>query len=84
MTSYVYAGNVVTVTDPAGHAKAFTMDAFGNLSSVVEDPLVSNLTTNYTYDVLSHLTGVSMVRGGVTQTRTFTYTSGTTVGALLY
>ena len=38
-TTYVYQGNTVTVTDPAGKWKTFTMDAFGNLVTVVEpDP----------------------------------------------
>ena len=32
-----------------------------------------DLWTYYTYDVLNHLTGVSMTRGSVTQTRTFNY-----------
>jgi RHS repeat-associated protein len=84
-TSYVYQGNQVTVTDPAGKWKTFTMDAFGNLVSVVEyDPtLPGNVTTNYTYDVLNHLTTVSMPRGTTTQTRTFNYTTGTTVGGFL-
>ena len=35
-TTYVYQGNTVTVTDPAGKWKTFTMDAFGNLTKVVE------------------------------------------------
>ena len=59
------------------------MDAFGNLTTVVE-PDASQTSTNnqatttYTYDVLNHLIGVSMPRrmpGGnvVTQTRTFNY-----------
>lgn len=33
-TAYEYKGN--TVTDPAGHYKTFTMDAFGNLIKVLE------------------------------------------------
>jgi RHS repeat-associated protein len=83
-TTYVYQGNTVTVTDPAGKWKKFTMDAFGNLTSVVEpDPALGNVTTTYTYDVMNHLTTVSMPRGSNTQTRTFTYNSGTTVGGFL-
>jgi RHS repeat-associated protein len=39
--------------------------------------------TNYTYDMLGHLTQVSMPRGATTQTRTFNYTSGNSVGAHL-
>jgi RHS repeat-associated protein len=83
-TTYVYQGNTVTVTDPAGKWKKFTMDAFGNLTSVQEpDPALGTVTTNYTYDILNHLTQVSMPRGGATQTRTFNYASGGTVGAFL-
>ena len=60
------------------------MDAFGNLTSVVElDPSIGNVTTNYTYDVLNHLTAVSMPRGATTQTRTFNYTSSNVVGGFL-
>jgi RHS repeat-associated protein len=36
--------------------------------------------TTYTYDMLNHLTSVSMPRGSNNQPRTFNYTSGTTVG----
>jgi RHS repeat-associated protein len=88
-TTYVYAGNTVKVTDPAGKWKTFTMDAMGNLTSVLEtDPTFGQVTTSYTYDILNHLTGVSMPRGltlqtTTTQTRSFNYTSGNTVGAHL-
>jgi hypothetical protein len=79
---YSYAGNSVTVNDPAYKNKTFTRDAFGNLTQVQEpDPALGTVTTTYTYDMLNHLTGVSMPRGSTnTQTRTFNYTSGTTVG----
>ncbi len=80
-TTYSYSGNSVTVTDPAGKTKTFTRDAFGNLTQVKEpDPALGTVTTTYTYDILNHLTGVSMPRGSNTQTRTFNYTSGATVG----
>jgi len=83
-TTYTYNGNTVQVTDPAGHYKIFTMDAFGNLIQVSEtDPSLGGVTTTYTYDMLNHLTGVSMPRGSTTQTRSFKYTNGTTVGAVL-
>jgi RHS repeat-associated protein len=84
-TSYSYAGNTVTVTDPAAKTKTFTKDAFGNLTQVQEpDPALGTVSTTYTYDILNHLTSVSMPRGSNTQTRTFNYTSGTTVGINLY
>jgi len=35
-TTYLYKGNTVKVTDPAGKWKIFTMDAFGNLTQVDE------------------------------------------------
>ena len=85
-TTYAYQGNTVTVTDPAGKTKTFTMDAFGNLTKVVEtDPTLGQVSTNYTYDILNHLITVSMPRGSNTQTRTFNYIpSGTSsVGAYL-
>ena len=83
-TTYQYQGNNVTVTDPAGKAKSFTMDALGNLVTVWEnDPSLGVVGTAYAYDVLNHLTVVSMQRGTTTQTRMFNYTTGHTVGAFL-
>jgi RHS repeat-associated protein len=86
-TTYVYQGNTVTVTDPAGKWKKFTMDAFGNLTSVLEpDPTYTTVTTNYSYDVMNHLTQVSMPRGGGSpQVRSFnyTYSNGVTVPYML-
>jgi len=107
VTHYAYAGNSVSVTDPAGKWKQYYMDSLGNVSIVVEpnpdanptsppawaySPSLSNATyhvTNYGYDVLNHLTQVTMPRHNAssqvttTQTRTFNYTTGTNVGALL-
>jgi YD repeat-containing protein len=84
-TKYAYKGNQVTVTDPAGNTKIYTMDSFGNLLTVQEtDPQLGSVTTSYTYDVMNHLIGVSMPRGTATQTRTFNYNvSGTVVTAFL-
>jgi YD repeat-containing protein len=79
-TSYVYQGNVATVTDPAGKWKTTTTDVQGNTKQVYEpDPSgqASGLYTYYTYDTMEHLTQVSMPRGSVTQTRTFTYSPST-------
>ena len=79
ITTYAYAGNTVTVTDPAGKWKKFTRDAFGQLTQVTEpDPGGgADVETLYTYDVVGHLTKVQMTRtvGGaaVTQTRTWIY-----------
>jgi YD repeat-containing protein len=84
ITHYSYAGNTVTVNDPASKTKTFTIDALGNLTQVQEpDPTLGTVSTNYTYDILNHLIQVSMPRGSNTQTRTFNYNTGTTVGTNL-
>lgn len=80
-TNYSYAGNVVTITDPAGKWKQYTTDAYGQLIQVLEpSPNPSsepNHVTTYTFDVLGHLIQAQMPRtinGQVTtQTRTWTY-----------
>ena len=71
-----YTGNLVRVTDAALKWKIQQMDALGNLVRVIEpDPAGgADWITNYTYDALGHLTGVSMPRSNGTQTRTFAYT----------
>ena len=74
-TTYAYSGNNTTITDPAGKWKTQTKDAMGNLT-VVNEPNPAggaNYVTSYTYDVLSHLTQVSMPRLSGTQTRRFNY-----------
>ncbi len=79
--SWCYAGNTVTVADAGGITKTFTIDALGNLTQVQEpDPVLGTVSTNYTYDMLNHLIKVSMPRGSNTQTRSFNYITGTTVG----
>jgi YD repeat-containing protein len=86
VTHYVYEGNKTTVTDPAGHWKAYTSDAFGNLTQVGEPNPDggANLVTSYTYDGLNHLTQVTMTRQTMvsppvytTQTRSFNYDATT-------
>jgi YD repeat-containing protein len=76
-TTYSYAGNLTTVTDPAGKWKQYTNDVLGNLVTVVEpDPANQpggTLTTSYSYDWMNHVSGVSMPRAGATQTRSFVY-----------
>ncbi len=72
-TTYVYEGNMVTVTDPAGKWKKYTSDALGNLVQVTEPNPGGNHETYYSYNLRGQLTGVSMPRGGTTQTRTFNY-----------
>jgi RHS repeat-associated protein len=74
-TTYAYAANQTTVTDPAGRWKTFTSDAFGNLRTVTEpDPNLGTVYTTYTYNNANQLLTVSMTRAGVNQTRTFGWT----------
>jgi len=73
-TTYVYEGNTVKVTDPAGKWRKYTVDAMGNLVQVSEPaPEGGTHETYYSYNVLKQLTQVSLPRGGYTQTRTFNY-----------
>jgi RHS repeat-associated protein len=74
-TTYAYAANQTTVTDPAGKWKTFTSDAFGNLLTVTEpDPNLGTVATNYTYNNANQLIQVSMARAHINQTRTFQWT----------
>jgi RHS repeat-associated protein len=72
-TTYSYATNTVTVTDPAGKERKAVSDAAGRLSAVYEpDPSNGNSLTNetsYTYTVLDKLATVT--EGS--QTRTYSY-----------
>ena len=74
-TTYVYAGNTVRTTDPAGKWKKNISDAMGNLVMVIEpNPAgVFDYGTTYSYNVHNQLTQVSMPRPTGTQTRTFNY-----------
>jgi RHS repeat-associated protein len=70
------AGNYVKVTDPALRWKIQQTNAQGQLIRVIEPNPGggADWVTNYTYDDLGHLAGVSMPRSNGTQTRTFVYT----------
>jgi RHS repeat-associated protein len=84
--------NGTVYTGPVGIAGNETLQAIAYESGLSDSPVTSGgytvetgngsgpYLTNYTYDILNHLTGVSMPRGSNNQTRTFNYTSGTTVG----
>jgi RHS repeat-associated protein len=78
-TTYSYAGNTVTGTDPAGAWKKYTRNALGNLVEVREPNPEggSDYVTTYQYNNLDQLTRVEMPRpynnGTYTQVRTWTY-----------
>jgi hypothetical protein len=83
VTTNSYQEASITVTDPAGKWKKSINDAIGNLIGVTE-PIPgggTDLVTTYTDDVLDHLTGVSMMRDGDTQTRSFTWSGMDMVSA---
>jgi RHS repeat-associated protein len=84
-TTYLYEGNTVTSTDPAGKWKKFTMDAMGNLTQVNEPNPAggADLVTTYAYNAANQLTQVAMTRGGVTQYRTFNYTVGGKIASVV-
>jgi YD repeat-containing protein len=85
VTHYVYLGNTVKVTDPAGNWKRYTNNALGSLVKVEEpnpangqaDNTGTNFVTNYSYDLEGHMIQVQMPRpnggGSYTQTRSFSY-----------
>jgi YD repeat-containing protein len=78
-TTYTYQGNSTMVADPAGKWKTSTVDAYGNAIQVTEpNPAGGTFATNYTYTPANQLTGVSMTRGNVTQTRTYLYNGSVT------
>lgn len=73
VTTYSYATNTATVTDPAGKQRKSVTDAAGRLSNIWEpDPTANNtltLQTSYVYNVLDEMT--SATQGA--QTRTYVY-----------
>ncbi len=77
-TTYLYVGNTVKVTSPSGKWKQYEMDAIGRMTLVTEPrPGGGTYTTSYGYNMIGKLVSVSMLRDGVTQTRTFTYDTTT-------
>ncbi len=63
-STYAYSANTATITDPAGKWKQQVSDVFGNLKTVNEpNPAGGNFSSSYTYDVMNHLTQVSMQPG---------------------
>jgi RHS repeat-associated protein len=68
-TTFSYATNTATVTDPAGKARKSFADGLGRMTKVFEDPSGLNYETDYSYNILDQLTGVT--QGA--QTRTYVY-----------
>ncbi|MBV8844418.1 MAG: hypothetical protein JO307_16545, partial [Bryobacterales bacterium] len=83
-TTYSYSANTATSTDPAGKWKKFTMDGVGNLAQVNEPNPAggADYVTNYTYDILGHVTSVYMPRPTGTQTRSFSYSGNLLTSAI--
>jgi YD repeat-containing protein len=61
----VYAKWTTTTTDPNGNIKDYVLDAFGNLSQVVEHNTSSNATTTYAYDTENNLATTTDASGNV-------------------
>jgi RHS repeat-associated protein len=67
--AFSYATNTATVTDPASKARKSFADGLGRMTKVFEDPSGLNYETDYSYNILDQLTGVT--QGA--QTRTYVY-----------
>jgi RHS repeat-associated protein len=78
-TTFTYAQNTVTVTDPLQHSREMVSDAFGNTTSVYEPNStgVLNVATNYQYNWQNQLVQVIQKGGSTDSTqwrqRTFTF-----------
>lgn len=74
-----YKGNTVTVVDQTNRSRKSVSDSLGRLTQIFEDPAGLNYETDYSYDALGNLTGVSQKGGSANATlwrvRTFTYDS---------
>lgn len=69
-TNSNYNLNKVTITDPENHIKDIVRDAYGNIVQVVEHNGSNTYTTNYSWDTLGNLIGMTDALGNV---RSFTY-----------
>ncbi len=76
--TFAYSGNAVQVTSPDGSWKRITYNSDHTIASITMPSSTGSgeLVTQYSYNALSQLSGVSMPRGGATQTRRFSYDSG--------
>ncbi len=69
-TNHSYDDWRATTTDPLGHAKGSSRDAYGNLARVDEHNSSAHYTTTYAYDYLRDLTKITDAAGNV---RNLTY-----------
>lgn len=69
-TTNSYNLNTVITTDPEGHTKNITSDAYGNLVQVIEHNGGSTYTINYEWNANNNLTKITDALGNI---RTFTY-----------
>lgn len=74
-TTYTYAQQYTTVSDPASKKRKSQADGAGRLVALTEPDTSGNLvnTTYYTYSVLDELLTVADAASSPTQTRTYTY-----------
>ena len=68
-TTNTYGKWTTTTVDPNGSIKEYLLDAYGNLSQVVEHA-TSTATTTYTYDAAGNL---ALITDAASSTRAFTY-----------
>lgn len=68
-TTYSYSANTVTTMDSAGKVREMKTDAAGRTAAIIEDPSGLDYETDYGYDVLDDLTGVT----AGSQSRTYVY-----------
>lgn len=67
--SVSYSANCATATDQSSKARKSCSDGLGRTTKIFEDPNSSNYETDYTFNVLDALTGVTQG----SQSRTYTY-----------
>ena len=73
----VITGICSTVSDEAGNTRQSCVDGLGRMTGVFENPSGLKYETDYSYDALNNLTGVTQKgsSGGAARVRSFTYDS---------